>query len=245
MATVAEPASVRIRRDRLFYTAMGVLVALVTVIGFSRSYYFSRWFAVPDGTPPMTLLLHLHGAIFTTWMVLMVVQPSLIAARKPRLHRRLGYFGAAIAAAMVATGNIAAITAMKIGFIGLGDPFVFYAIPFFAINSFAVAVALAILWRNRAETHKRLILLASVGLVNAAIARVPMDLIQGGAPFTFVFLPNLIILAGMIYDWRTRGRVHKVWIWGGGLMLLSQIAMFPIMTSAAWHSFAETMSTLG
>ncbi|HEY0116356.1 MAG TPA: hypothetical protein VGB54_11590 [Allosphingosinicella sp.] len=244
MATMAQPAAVRIRRDRIFYTSMGVLIALVTVIGFARSYYLSGWFAIPDGTPPMTMLLHVHGAIFTAWVVLMVVQPSLVATRNLRLHRKLGYAGAAVAAAMVVAGNISAIAAMKGGFIGLGDPFVFYAIPFFAINSFAIAVALAIVWRNRPETHKRLILLANVGLLNAAIARIPLDLIQSGAPFTFTFLPNLITVAGIIYDWRTRGRVHKVWIWGGLLMLLSQIALFPIMGTAAWHGFAEAMSTL-
>ena len=244
MATIAEPASVRIRRDRLFYTAMGVFVALVTLIGFARSYYLSHWFEIPAGTPPMTTLLHLHGAIFTAWIVLMVVQPSLIAARRPGLHRRLGYAGALIAAAMVVAGNMAAVAAMNGGFIGLGDPFIFYAVPFFAINSFGVAVAFAILWRNRSETHKRLILLANVGLLNAAIARIPLDLIQGGAPFTFTFVPNLITVAGMIYDWRTRGRVHPVWIWGGGLMLLSQVLMFPIMGTGAWHGFAEAMASL-
>ena len=244
MATMAEPASVRMRRDRIFYTAMGIAVALVTIFGFARSYYLARWFEIPPGTPPMTTLLHLHGAIFTAWIVLMVVQPSLIAARKPGLHRRLGYFGAVIAVAMVVTGNLAAIAAMKGGFIGLGDPFVFYAVPFFAINSFAVAAALAIYWRNRAETHKRLILLASVGLLNAAIARIPLEVLFYGAPYTWTFLPNLITVAGMIYDWRTRGRVHPVWIWGGGLMVLNQILMFPIMESAAWHSFAESMSAL-
>jgi hypothetical protein len=244
MATVTQPAALRLRRDRLFYTGMGVLIALITVIGFARSYYFARWSEIPAGTPPMTTLLHLHGAIFTAWIVLMVVQPSLIASRNVALHRRLGYFGAAIAAAMVVTGNLAAIAAMKGGFIGVGDPFVFYAVPFFAINSFAVAAALAIVWRNRAETHKRLILLASVGLLNAAVARIPLDFLMNGAPYTWTFLPNLITVAGMIYDWRTRGRVHKVWIWGGGLMVLNQVLMFPIMGSAAWYAFAQSMANL-
>jgi hypothetical protein len=223
---------------------MGVLIALVTVIGFSRSYYLSGWFTIPAGTPPMTWLLHVHGAIFTAWVVLMVVQPGLIATRNLRVHRKLGYAGAAVATTMVVAGNLSAIAAMNGGFINLGDPFVFYAIPFFAINSFAVAVALAIVWRNRPEAHKRLILLSNVGLLNAAVARIPLDVIQSGAPFTFMFLPNLITVAGMIYDWRSRGRVHKVWIWGGALMLLSQIVVFPIMGTAAWHRFAETMATL-
>jgi hypothetical protein len=130
------------------------------------------------------------------------------------------------------------------GFIGLGDPYVFYAVPFFSINSFAVAAAWAIAWRNRPEAHKRLILLSNVGLIGAAVARIPLDAVQSGAPLTFIFLPNLITLAGILYDWRTRGRVHRVWIWGGLAMLASQAIMMAVMGTGAWHGFAETMAGL-
>lgn len=243
MATLAHPAA-RIRSDRLFYTSMGLAIAAVTFWGFAATYYLSPWMEAPPTTPDWSPLLAVHGAVFTGWMVLMVVQPMLIASRNVRIHRRLGYLGAALAAAMVVIGNITAVAAMHGGFKLMGDPMVFYAIPFFAINSFAVAVLFAILWRNRAETHKRLILLANVGLVNAAIARIPLDAVQAGAPFTFTFLPNLITLAGIVYDWRTRGRVHPVWIWGGLAMVASQIALFPVMASGWWHAFAQAMAAL-
>ena len=245
MATMAQPAARRVRSsDRIFYTAMGAAIAATTFWGFAQSFYLARWMTAPPTTPEMTRLLIAHGVVFTAWIALMVVQPMLIASRNLRLHRRLGYAGAGVAAAMVVLGNVAAVAAIHVGCRGLGDPYVFYAVPFFAINSFAVAVALAVYWRNRAETHKRLILLANVGLLGAAVARIPLAAVQAGAPFTFVFLPNLITLAGIVYDWRTRGRVHKVWIWGGLAMLASQIVMFPVMGSAAWHAFAETMAGL-
>ena len=243
MATLVHPAA-RIRGDRLFYTSMGLAIAAVTFWGFAATFYLSPWMEAPPTTPDWSPLLAVHGTVFTSWMVLMVMQPLLIATRNVRIHRRLGFLGAAIAAAMVVIGNITAVVAMHGGFKLMGDPMVFYAIPFFAINSFAVAVLFAILWRNRAETHKRLILLANVGLINAAIARIPLDAIQAGAPFTFTFLPNLITLAGIVYDWRTRGRVHPVWIWGGLAMVASQIALFPVMGSGWWHGFAQAMAAL-
>ena len=243
MATIASPGA-RIRSDRLFYTTMGLVIAVTTFWGFSASFYLSAWLPAPPTTPEWTPLLYLHGAVFSGWMVLMVVQPMLIASRNLRLHRRLGYLGATIATAMVIVGNVTAVAAMNGGFKGLGDPYVFYAVPFFAINSFAVAAFLAVLWRNRSETHKRLILLANVGIIGAAVARIPLATLQAGAPFTFTFLPNLITLAGIVYDWRTRGRVHPVWIWGGLAMLASQIVMFPVMGSGWWHSFAEAMAGL-
>jgi hypothetical protein len=173
-----------------------------------------------------------------------LVQPILIASRSLRLHRRLGYFGAGVAAAMALLGNLAAVAAMHGGFRGLGDPYVFYAVPFFAINSFAVTVFFAVRWRNFADTHKRLILLANSALLGAAIARIPLGPIQSGAPFTFIFGPDLIILAGMVYDWTTRGRVHRAWLWGGALMVASQILMMAVMGTGWWHRFAEAMASL-
>ena len=243
MATIAPPRT-RMRNDRLFYSGMGVFVLLLSVAGFARSYYLAPWFDTPAGTPDITWLLHAHGAACTAWLALMVIQPLLIAGKNRKLHRRLGWFGLGVAVVMVVLGNLAAIAAMHVGFIGLGDPYIFYAVPFFAINSFAVAAFLGFLWRERAETHKRLILLANVGLLNAAVARLPLDLVQGGAPFTFVFLPNIVTLAGILYDWRTRGRVHRVWIWGGLAMVAVQALMFPVMGSAAWMAFARTMAGL-
>jgi hypothetical protein len=244
MATIASPASLRMRSDRLFYTGMGLAVAVTVIWGFAASFYFARWMERPAVAPDMTRLLYLHGAVFSFWVALIVVQPLLIASRNLALHRRLGWLGAATAAAMVVTGNLAAVAQIGIGFRGLGDPYVFYAVPFFSINSFAIAAWLAIRWRNDAETHKRLILLANAAILGAAVARIPLAPVQGAAPFSFIFGPDLIILAGMAYDWRTRGRVHRVWIRGGGALVASQIAMMAVMGTGWWHAFAETMASL-
>jgi len=241
MATGYAPTA-RWRNDRIFYTGMGVPIALTTFAGFARSYYLGPWFETPKGTPEVGALLHLHGAVFTAWIALNVVQPALIANRNPGLHRRIGVFGAGIAAAMVILGNVAAVAAMHGGFIGMGDPHAFYAIPFFAINTFAVIVALAIFWRNRAETHKRLMLLSATQIVEAAVARIPLDTIVAGAPYSFMIVPDLIIVAGAGYDWFSRGKVHKVWIVGGGLVIASQMLRLWISQTEPWLAFARTMA---
>jgi hypothetical protein len=244
MATIASPAAARIRNDRAFFTVMGLAIAATAIWGFAPTFYFSRWLAAPPTTPEIGPLLMVHGGVFTAWVALMAVQPALIASRNLAVHRKLGYLGAGVAAAMVAVGNLAAIAAMHVGFRGLGDPYVFYAVPFFAINSFAVTIFFAIRWRNFADTHKRLILLANVALIGAAIARIPLGAIQGAAPFSFIFGPDLIILAGIVYDWASRGRVHRVWIYGGALMVASQVLMMAVMGTASWHRFAEAMAGL-
>jgi len=244
MATIASPAAARMKRDRIFYTAMGLAIALVVLWGFAPSFYLARWMDAPPITPEIGLLLQVHGAVFTAWIALMVIQPMLIATRNVAIHRKLGLLGAGVAAVMVVLGNLAAVAAMHGGFIGLGDPLVFYAVPFVAINSFAVTIFFALRWRNFPETHKRLILLSNVALLGAAIARIPLGPIQSSAPFSFIFGPDLIILAGALYDWGTRGRVHRVWIWGGAAMVVSQVAMMAVMGTSAWHAFAQSMASL-
>lgn len=243
MATVRAPV-VRWQSDRLFYTGMGVIVAVIVVAGFARSYYLNYWIPTPEGMRRLDGLLHLHGAAFTAWVLLGAVQPALIASRNRRLHRKLGYAGAGLAAAMVVLGNVAAVAAMHGGFVGMGDPHAFYIVPFFAIWSFAACVVLAVIWRNRAETHKRLMLLAGTPLIEAAIARLPFDSINAGAPFSFMLGSDIVIAAGIAYDLASRGRVHKVWVWGGGLMVASQFLRLVLAQTEPWLAFARFMAGL-
>jgi len=243
MATAALPV-IRWKNDRIFYTGAGLFIAIVTFTGFAQSYYLSRWLEPPANTPTITALLAVHAAVFTAWILLMVVQPLLIATKNRKLHRKLGYGGAGIAASMVVFGNLAAIATMDGGFVGFGDPHAFYAIPFFDINSFAVVVGLAVLWRNQAERHKRLILLANVAILSAAVARIPLASVQAGAPFTFILFPFVIVIAGALYDKLSRRRVHPVWIWGGIGMLVTKLMVLPVMGSAPWLAFAKFMSDL-
>jgi hypothetical protein len=242
MATAAGPAA-RWRNDRLFYTFMGVLVALITFAGFSRSYYLNQWFETPPGTPPIGGLLHAHGLVFTAWVLIGIAQPALIAVRRPGLHRILGWAACAVAAAMVLFGNIAAIAAMHGGFIGF-DPYRFYAIPFFAIQTFALLVILAVLNRNTAETHKRLMLLSATQLLEAAVARLPFAIIGETAPFSFMIGANIVLVAGIAYDLISRGRIHRVYIWGGAIVLASQIGRGLIGGTETWLRFAHFMAGL-
>jgi hypothetical protein len=243
MATIQAPVA-RWRNDRLFYTGASLYLAILTIAGFGRSFFFSHWMAQTSNTPEVGRLLVTHGLFFSAWMGLLVVQPVLIANRRRELHRKLGWVGAALAAAMFLFGNLAAVAALHGGFKGLGDPYAFYAIPFFAIQGFAILVGLAVLWREKAETHKRLMLLAAIVIVEAAVARIEVAPIAAGAPFTFFLGGDLLILAGMGYDKLSRGRIHRVWIWGGGAVVASQIAKVFISQTEPWMAFGRAVAGL-
>jgi uncharacterized membrane protein YozB (DUF420 family) len=242
MATVQAPV-LRWRNDRLFYTTMGVFVALTGVIGFARTYYLAPWFDAPAGTPALDGVLHVHAAVFTLWLALNVVQPALIASNNRPAHRKIGYIGAILAVLMVVVGNIAGIAAMHRDIPGF-DERSFYVLPFFAINAFALIVALAVYWRHRAETHKRLMLLASTQIIEAAIARLIIATTGGIAPVPLYVFADLIIAAGIGYDLVSRGKVHKVWIVGGGLVIASQVLRIAVMETEPWLNFAGFMASL-
>jgi hypothetical protein len=72
---------VAVARSR-FYPWIAIALSLVVIAGFSRTYYF-RFLS---DLPPMTALVHLHGLVFTAWLVLFLAQTRLIAAHRVDLH---------------------------------------------------------------------------------------------------------------------------------------------------------------
>ena len=60
--------------------------------------------ALFHANPPRPLLLWMHGAAFSTWIVFYIAQSGLVRVRKVSVHRALGWFGAALATAMVMLG---------------------------------------------------------------------------------------------------------------------------------------------
>jgi len=231
--------------DRLFYSGISIALGLTVLTGFSSSYYLRLFSGVPTVTlsgGPFTTSVHVHGALFTTWMLLFIAQTALIASRRVAVHRRLGIFGAVLAAAMIVAGTRVAIEAAGRGQpVGGIDPHAFLVIPLFDMVLFATFVTAALLTRHDKESHKRLMLLAFVSIVVAAVARLPGILSLG--PPGFFGLTLLYVAAGVAYDVFSRGRVHPVYIWGGALIGLSIPLRLAISTTEAWRAFARMLTS--
>jgi hypothetical protein len=238
---IALPAE---RQERLFYTVMGLLIAVLVFAGYAQTYYLARWSDVPARAPELTALIHVHAISFTLWILLGVVQPALVASGGIEAHKRVGRAGAMLAGLVWVLGNWAAIEAIHVGYRGLGDPYAFYAITFFSIQAFAVFVALGVWYRSDLEAHKRLMLLSNAAILEAAVGRLPLEVVVATAPASFYLGANLVILAGATYDKLTRGRVHPVWLWGGGGLVLSQLFRLAIMQTEPWLAFARFMAGL-
>lgn len=230
------------RGDRLFFTAMGVVVATIVFAGFARTYYLSAWWAPPARMPSMSALLHVHAVAFSLWILLGIVQPALIASGRRALHRRLGCIAAGLGALVWLLGNLASAKAMTVGYKGVGDPFAFYAVTFFSMQAFGLCLLLAIVKRRDGPSHKRLMLLSSAAILEAAFGRLPLPIIEQTAPLSFYVGSELILVAAILYDKASRGRVHPVWIWGGGVLVVSQLARLAVMQTPLWLGFAHAVA---
>jgi hypothetical protein len=226
------------RTDRLFYGGMAALILAIVFLGFMRTFYMPSTFgrAAPAG------LRVVHGTAFTAWVVLFAVQTSLITAGRRNVHRKLGWLGTTLAATMVVLGLTLAIDAARQGNAPLGlSPLSFFIIPFTDMVVFAPLVAAAVYFRGSPETHKRLMLIATLSLLGAPLARITGTPGAGGPP-VFFGIPDLLILGGAIYDRLSRGRVHPAYKWAGGAVVASQVARLALARTPIWLALAHAIT---
>jgi len=233
------PAPLVRRRRFRFYNGMSLLIAAIVFAGFYRTFYLSPWLHGAVLSP----LRIVHGVAFSAWIVLFVSQTTLVAAGRTDIHRRLGVAGAVLAVVMVVLGTVLAIENAREGRAPPGiPPRVFLIIPLFDMLVFAPLVAAAVWYRSRPETHKRLMLLATLTLLAAAVARLPTALAAAGPLFYFGVV-DLLILTGVLYDFVTRRKVHPVYVWGGLAILASQVIRIALSGTAAWLTVATWLTS--
>ena len=231
------------RGDRDYAGWIVVAIVLVVLAGFSRSFFL---LPLLGDSPPWAApepVFYLHGFVFSAWFVLLAVQTWLVRAGSLRWHRRLGYAGAALAVLIFGLGTYSAIVAANRpgGFIEIPfPPEQFLLIPLLDMATFAGFVTLGVLRRNRAASHKRWMLLASITLLGAPVARLPLMV-----PTLPVFL-DLIVYAAFVtalavWDFDTRRRISRETLWGGGAILVLKFFALPIAATQAWTGLALTI----
>ena len=236
--TMQSVGRVRWPAERVFYLTMAVAIFATVFVGFARSFFLRPLF--PRWPSPAEPVFYIHGAVFTSWYVLFVVQSWLVATDRRPQHRRLGVLGAVIAVLMVALGSYAALIAASRpgGFIGVPvPPLSFLVIPLFDMALFATLVGLAIVERAVAQTHKRLMLLASISLLVAAVARWPV--IHDTGILVFFGVADLFLVPLVVWDLASRGRVHTVTLVGVLTLLISQPLRLVVSGTTGWLAFAN------
>lgn len=217
--------------ERRFYLSFVILIFGAVLLGFGRTFFLRAWFPewVELHAPKEPYYL-LHGVIATAWFLTLIAQSSLVSAGRVAVHRRLGTLSMGLAAALVVSGVAAAVIAARrpTGFIDIADPpQVFLAIPLLGLLQYAIFVILGYSRRGNPQAHKRLMILATLSIIGAAVIRWPFDFLAGASPVPGYALFDLAALAFLLplvaWDLATLRRVHPVTLFGG----LAMVAMVP------------------
>jgi hypothetical protein len=229
LSVAIDAALPRVRRRSLFYSGMSVAFLVIVFAGFARTYYLRPLFH----PQPLIPLLHLHGILFSSWIVMLFAQTTLVAAGRTDIHRRLGVAGGVLAALMVVVGTATGIIR------GRNEPLDTLTIPLGDMLVFAILVAAALLLRRRIEWHKRLMMLATITVLPAAVARLPFDFIQRAGALAFFGLPDLLVVVLLAHDVITRGGPHRATVLGGALLIASHPLRSVVGATHAWLAFAR------
>lgn len=243
---------------RGFYVWMAVACVLIAFGGFAPTY----WLQLAPGTFVGSPLVHLHGLLFSAWPLYLVLQTVLAARGRIGRHRVWGLLGVSLATAMVLVGlavaNDVLVARLAAGF---GDRArAFHIASTSMITLFGVFVCAAIVFVKRPEVHKRLMLLATIATLPPAIARLFFAVTVGIAPglrpgigpprtvesvFASALIADALILAGVVYDMRTRGRPHPAYLIGGALLVAVQVLRGPVSTTQWWYAIANFLARFG
>lgn len=209
-----------IARHRFQIVAVVGLAAAVFA-GFAKTYYFRVFF---DG-PPLAPAAHLHGILATAWIALHYTQARLVAAHRVDVHKRLGILAACVAGLLAVQVVSLAIANAGAGHAPPGrDPLQFLSVPLGTTAMFTLFVGSALALRRKRESHKRLMLLATMTLLAPAMGRLDAQVMAPlGLPL-LVLTPAVtfgFIAWAWVHDWRRLGRVHSAYIAGGIALLVS------------------------
>ena len=228
-------------RGRWFYFGLSLVLLSIAVAGFMPSYLIK----VSNHSFDLPPIFHVHAGLFFSWLLLNALQAWFVATGRVYNHRNWGLAGISLATAMTISIVLLVITGIKLAEAhGMGLPARRFAyLNISGAAKFALIFGAAIDCIKRRELHKRLIVIANSTVMGAPVGRLvvmamlPPNLRVGPPPPLAIIL--ILVLAyfptyaGMIYDWRTRGRPHPVYL-VGLVSMLSGLLVPVIGRTDAW-----------
>ena len=215
-----------------------MLILIAVLVGFAHSYFLAGMFWAPLRNP----LLHIHGALYTLWILLFITQTSLVAAGRVDLHRRLGIAGFVLACLVVVMGVLIATQQLvddgQPGDAGTGKR-AFYAVTLSDMLMFATLIWLAYRNRMRPVIHKRLVLIGTLAIMDAAYDRWPVPAPWWDDRVTPLICTYPVLLLLMGYDWWSTRKVQRVTLWASAFLIVVQQGRDPLGRTAPWQAFAD------
>jgi len=228
------------QKRSLFFPFASIGFLAVALVGFSTTFFLP----VFRGTFHAPIIIYVHGALLFTWLLLFIAQAQLIRTRRIPLHRQCGWLGAALAVAIVGSGIAVGFHATTRDLAaGGGDEargqFINIILEMLL---FGALVAAAVALRRDRESHKRLLLLATISILGPAWFRFRHFL--PGLPnplITLSLVADSLLLIAIAYDLLVYRRVHPVYLWVGGAMIAIHMAELFASESALWQLVSKAL----
>ncbi len=250
-STVGQVSRARSGAPR-FYLWTAVVFILIAFGSFIPTY----WARVVSGTFHAPPIVHIHGALLFSWTLFYLLQTAFVASGRTPRHRSWGLFGISLFSVMICSILVTRVTLMQLEKLqGFGEASLrFSAIAFCSVLLLVAFFAAAISNIRRPEIHKRFMYLVMSGLMIPALARVFLTMFAPpgavGPPPPFVVIPptltaSLLILAAVAHDWRTRGKPHPVYVYGGTVLIAWTILIVPFANTSFWLMISRSLRALG
>ena len=221
------------RKLHSYFIGFTIVFAVIVLTGFSRTFFLP----MARGTLSKPWIVHLHGAFFFAWTGLLVAQAVLAATKRLRLHRKVGSIAGWLVIPMLVLGSVVATRDTIHDFkAGDGDGALsFYYGELVDLLMFGVLAGGAMLLRHKPDYHKRWVILGSLGLIGAAIGRIP----EISTSFLYIYL-GLIASVGA-YDIASRRAVHPATFIGAAVLLTLGLTEERIGSTALWLNAAHDL----
>ena len=228
--------------DGPFHALMAWLLVVVAVVGFAP-----RSLAIVTGTMPNPpFVVHPHAAVMAAWVSLLALQATLSLKGRMDLHRKLG-LASLVVAPLVLFMLIAITIVRQNDAAGTPGAPVVNNILFVQIRSI-VLFPIFFVWalrtrRTDPQTHKRMMLLATLMLLDAAIARMTW-LPYNDFPKSYLAIHLyllLLLVPALLHDLIRLRRIHRAWVWGLVLILPWVVATEFVWGSEWWREFGPKL----
>ena len=238
--------------DRWIYVFMAAFLIAVILVGFIPDSV-GKIAAVEAGMrPPFPLAMHAHAVLRASWMLLLLTQTVLMATGRRQGHMQLGVAGMVRAPALVIAGFVLVPTNLQsfIRFSADAPPEMQAQVQGFlrfmtdialvqlrAGICFLLLVFLALRARKRdSGLHKRLIILATIVPIPAALDRMPF--LYHSLPesaWTVDLWPLFCIAPMFLWDLYRQKSIHKAyWIYAA-IQVPAAVIVNILWGSEWWH----------
>lgn len=225
-----------IRRFRpTFFFWLSLAMAFFVVAGFGLH---SALPALRGQFPPAPPIVHLHGVLSLSWLVLLVVQSALVSGGNLKLHRSLGTFGIAHATLVIFAGLLMQLVASNRGWeAGRPGGTDGLYLGLLAFVGFVWMFTVAIRHRQRnPHVHKRMMMYAMLPVLPPGVNRFWASVLglDDPVPAFWLYLTLWGMAAALlVQEWRQHGRINQ-WSLAGAAWIFIEGAAHPFVVGSAW-----------